>query len=1309
MNYSFTRLTLLLILFFFATIFTVNHAAAQTTVTITGAGVATNAPFDIADAKYVASGEIYTAQEINASGTITTLEWDNFSCPVITIPSVKIYMKLVPTTTTAWSTMNYGTTATSGTALYGATLVYSGSYTSDANNWADPKTLQTPFVYSTGYNLEVITEADYGSEDDNEPSWYYNTNLSSGDCSWLSSSQSGLSSTSNSTGGIDEYRPAIRITLTANCAVPTISGFSPSDACAGSGATISVTGTGFVSGATTATINGTTAAVSFVDTDHITITLPAGASGTGPIAVTTCGGTINSASNFTVDAAPSFVLNPSASAQYVCINGTATQFLVTANGYGTLTYQWYQNTTGSNSGGTQITGATASTYTPLTNTAGTLYYYCIVSGGCTPAATSAVSGVVNVAAGTVSAGPIIGPTTVCSGSTDTFSLAAVAGATSYTWTLPGGWTGSSTTNTIYVTAGSTGGTISVTANNACGSSTPEMSIITLNTVPATPGAITGNTSICSGITDTFSIAPVTGATSYHWTFPSGWSGTNGTPTVNAIAGSSGGTVSVTANNACGASSAQTLNVSLASGPAQPGAIASTGSSCNGAVDTFTIAAVSGAISYTWSLPGGWTGSSTTDTIIATAGASGGTVSVTANNGCGSSTAQTLSVSSGSAPATPGTITGPVSACNGDALTYSISAVSGATSYTWTLPNGWTGSSTSTSIQVTAAGSGGTITVIANNSCGSSSAQSLVIAAGSTPATPGSISSTGNPCGGADTFSVAPVSGATSYTWTLPGGWTGTSTTNTIISVAGSSGGTVSVTANNGCGSSQPQAITVSGGASPAMPGAITGPTSVCSGDQDTFSVAPVSGATSYAWSLPNGWTGTSTTDTIDAIAAGAGTISVVAINGCGSSTAQTLSISAGSVPSTPGSISGTSPVCSGQLDTFSIAPVNGATSYTWNLPTGWTGTSTTNSIVATAGSGAGLVQVAANNGCGSSSAQTMIVTIGSGPSEPGAITGPAVVCGGNTNIYSVAPVNGATSYTWTLPNGWTGTSVTDSISATAAGAGIISVTANNGCGSSTAQTLTVTTGATPGMPGAISGPDSICAGSMGTYSVDTVNGASSYTWTLPNGWSGSSTTNSINATGGTGGGTVSVTASNGCGQSSAQTKTVSLNPNPTVALNLPNNQVCNNMNPVLALSGGSPPGGTFSGQGVSGTNLDASSLVAGNYVVTYSYTSPLGCSASDTETVVVTVCSGIENAANAGIQVYPNPFSDAVVIDLGGNYGNGKVVLMDATGRTISETTFGAGLQNLQLNTGLLPGGAYLLNIIENGKSIAVRKLFKME
>jgi len=68
----------------------------------------------------------------------------------------------------------------------------------------------------------------------------------------------------------------------------------------------------------------------------------------------------------------------------------------------------------------------------------------------------------------------------------------------------------------------------------------------------------------------------------------------------------------------------------------------------------------------------------------------------------------------------GGVDGPESACAGDALTYAIEPVTGVETYTWTLPADWTGSSTSNIINVVAGETGGTVSVTADNECGSSS-------------------------------------------------------------------------------------------------------------------------------------------------------------------------------------------------------------------------------------------------------------------------------------------------------------------------------------------------------------------------------------------------------------------------------------------------------------------------------------------------------------------------------------------------------------------------------------------------------------
>ncbi len=87
---------------------------------------------------------------------------------------------------------------------------------------------------------------------------------------------------------------------------------------------------------------------------------------------------------------------------------------------------------------------------------------------------------------------INGNAVVCAGSTVVYSVSPVAGATSYTWTLPGGWTGTSTTNTISVIAGTLSGQMAVAAKNCCGASQP----VTLDV----------NASPCTGINESINKA-----------------------------------------------------------------------------------------------------------------------------------------------------------------------------------------------------------------------------------------------------------------------------------------------------------------------------------------------------------------------------------------------------------------------------------------------------------------------------------------------------------------------------------------------------------------------------------------------------------------------------------------------------------------------------------------------------------------------------------------------------------------------------------------------------------------------------------
>ncbi len=103
-----------------------------------------------------------------------------------------------------------------------------------------------------------------------------------------------------------------------------------------------------------------------------------------------------------------------------CIN-TATSLSLTASG-NTPSYQWYTNTTNSNSGGTAITGATSSNYSPSVSTDGTYYYYCVIqsSGAASSCSTNISSSVSVVVVSPTSVGGVIsGSNSVCESSNST--------------------------------------------------------------------------------------------------------------------------------------------------------------------------------------------------------------------------------------------------------------------------------------------------------------------------------------------------------------------------------------------------------------------------------------------------------------------------------------------------------------------------------------------------------------------------------------------------------------------------------------------------------------------------------------------------------------------------------------------------------------------------------------------------------------------------------------------------------------------------------------------------------------------------
>lgn len=144
--------------------------------------------------------------------------------------------------------------------------------------------------------------------------------------------------------------------------------------------------------------------------------------------------------------------------------------------------------------------------------------------------------------------------------------------------------------------------------------------------------------------------------------------------------------------------------------------------------------------------------------------------------------------------------------------------------------------------------------------------------------------------------------------------------------------------------------------------------------------------------------------------------------------------------------------------------------------------------------GAFLATNSMNNSSGDSVFRsTLLVNECMAPGKPAAIFGNTNVCSFSTNYYRIDSVPGATSYTWTIPTGWTLNSINDSISITTSEiTGTISVHANSSCGSGQEQTLQVNVTNIVSSPGAT---DETCFGiGNGTANVSPAGGTGTYSF-----------------------------------------------------------------------------------------------------------------------------------------------------------------------------------------------------------------------
>jgi hypothetical protein len=723
---------------------------------------------------------------------------------------------------------------------------------------------------------------------------------------------------------------------------------------------------------------------------------------------------------------------------------------------------------------------------------------------------------------------------------------------------------------------------------------------------------------------------------------------------------------------------------------------------------------------------------------------------TAGNRTGSAT-----VSVNPVPATP-TISagGPVTFCSsGGSVTLNSSSATGNQWYQNGSPligqNGQT-------LLVTQSGS--YTTIITNGfNCSSGLSNAIVVTVNPTPVTP--IISAGGPVtfcqGGSVTLSSNAATGNQWYKDGNPiGGETGTS-----LLVSASGNYSVIVTSGAGCPSAASSVITVTANPLAANPTAtVLQPT--CALGTGTITVtAPLGTGNSYT--LDGTTTITWPSVSFAGVAPGIHTITVTNSFGC--SAAASASVTVDPQPFVPGApvVTGTVNVCPyispsspTQLTYSATATGFGTQTFAWTLPpnVNLISGAGTNTIVITITNPAFVsqpnkqIRVTATNQCGTS-VQTIYYLLAQLPTTPQPIVASTLdVCpsiGTNVPItYTIPKVTAATEYIWTPPAGTTlvhtnglgvnDTTVTLTFSPGYA-TGNLTVSAKNDCGTSAVRSLTITRN-NPSTPSPISGPTSACAyitpNVPATYTVAQVAGVT-YNWNVNNGASivTGQGTNSITVSFPIGytSGTISVTATNGCGPSGVRSLSLTtLNPATPGVPDVINTVACQNRQYTYTLASYPanatnlvwtvpPTGNIVSGQGTTSITVSYPPTTVDG-VVTVQASNPCAASSTRTVTVKLPACpppgfgkGDVEvttpTAEGLEVKVFPNPtVSDFKLQVITAGKEEINVRVLDAQGRLFKQVTV-MPYQTINVGAGLR-AGAYMIEV-RQGKNVKTTRVLK--
>ncbi len=776
-------------------------------------------------------------------------------------------------------------------------------------------------------------------------------------------------------------------------------------------------------------------------------------------------------------------------------------------------------------------------------------------------------------------GSIEGSDTVClSLNAEVYTAEVVPGATSYQWTLPAGWTGSSTTETISITSNTTSGTISVKAVNACGTSIGSASkAITLVPGPAAPTAITGGiSSPCVNGIYTYTASGGTGGNYYVWNIPAGvtiLSASDSVSIVLQMPSSTGAIViGVARANSCDTTTfaTHTLTVTgIADGTVTP----ASPTICSGSSVTLT-ASVFSPNTYTWSNGLGAGASKTVSPTSTTTY----TVTISTTSGlCADVDTVTVTVNAAiTASISPATVT----ICNGQSATLTAS---GGTTYAWSNSGGSNASATFSPTTST------TYTVTASDGTCSATASRLVTVNANPTASiqPATVTI----CNGASATLTA--SGGGTYAWSNSGGTNAAAT----FSPTSTTTYTVTVTNANSCTATASRLVTVNANPTAGIqPASVT----ICNGQSATLTA---SGGGTYAWSNSGG---SNATATFSPTTSTTYTVTVTGANSCTATASRLVTVNANPTASiSPSTVA----ICNGASATLTAS---GGTQYAWSNSGGSNAAATFSPTTNTTYT----VTVTDGNNC--SATASRLVTVNSNPTAsitPAQVT----ICNGQSTTLTAS---GGGTYAWSNSGG---SNAAATFSPTTNTTYTVTVTDGNSCSATASRLVNVNANPTASIsPATVT----ICNGQSATL---TATGGTSYVWSNSGGSNAAATFSPTSNT------TYTVTVTDGNNCSATASRLVTVNANPTAVVTPANPSICSGASQTLTASGG----GTYAWSNSGGSNAAATFSPTSTTTYTVTVTNASNCSATASGSVTVhpipsasingptTVCAGLQATLTA--------------------------------------------------------------------------------